>query len=90
LTEKMADIEILAKKLLEKEVLREEDLVEILGPRMNAKPADYDAFVGRFDSDRKERTGKSDGDGKAKDGAHTPPIPGRLTTGLVAKNISQN
>lgn len=76
LTEKLDVVKQLAARLLEKEVIGEEDLVEVLGPRPYTKPATYDEFVGRYENDRKKRTGKKDGDdGKAKDGATTPPIP---------------
>lgn len=74
---KLDTVKALAARLLEKEVLGEEDLVEILGPRPFSKPVDYDTFVGRFDKDRKDRTGQSSEDDNpfANDGAHTPPIP---------------
>ncbi len=87
LSEKLDVVKELAAQLLEKEVLREEELVQVLGPRQYAKPADYDAFVGRFDDDRKRRTGKSkDDDGKAKDAAHTPPIPTEEGAAEAAKD----
>lgn len=77
LEEKLELVKAIAERLLEKEVLGEDDLIEILGPRPHAKPVDYDTFVGRFDEDRKSRTGKSgsDTDPFAKDASHTPPIP---------------
>ncbi len=77
LSEKLDTVKALAKRLLEKEVLGEEDLEEVLGPRPFSKPVDYDTFVGRFDKDREARTGQSGPDSNpyAKDGAHTPPIP---------------
>jgi AFG3 family protein len=78
LAEKLDTVKALAARLLEKEVIGEEDLVEILGQRPFAKPVDYDSFVGRFDADRRKRTGRDNSDKKdptAKDGATTPPIP---------------
>lgn len=90
LTEKLDVVKELAKQLLEKEVLREEDLISIMGPRQYAKPADYDAFVDRFDDDRRRRTGgmKGGDDGKARDGAHTPPIPTAEGVAEAAKDPS--
>lgn len=78
LTEKLDIVKSLAQRLLEKEVLREDDLVDIMGQRPFAKPVSYDEFVGRFETDRAKRMGqndKSDTDGKAKDASMTPPIP---------------
>ncbi len=78
LTEKLDIVHAIAQRLLEKEVIGEEDLVEILGPRPFSKPVDYDSFVGRFEDDRRKRTGRTDNDGDdptAKDGSPTPPIP---------------
>lgn len=78
LSEKLDILKALAKRLLEKEVLREEDLVDIMGARPFAKPVSYDDFVGRFEKDRDERLRRRDGDGgdgKARDGSMTPPIP---------------
>lgn len=76
LSERLDTVKALAQRLLEKEVIGEEDLIDIMGPRPFTKPVDYDTFVGRFDADRKSRTG-SDGseDQSAKDGAFTPGIP---------------
>lgn len=76
LTEKLPIVKLLAARLLEKEVIGEEDLIDVMGPRPFAKPATYDEVVGRFEADRKKRTGKSgDSDPSARDGATTPPIP---------------
>lgn len=76
LTEKLPIVKQLATRLLEKEVVGEEDLIEVMGPRPFAKPATYDEFVGRYEQDRKKRTGSSsDNDPSARDGATTPPIP---------------
>lgn len=78
LGEKLDVLKTLATRLLDKEVLREEDLVDIMGTRPFAKPVSYDDFVGRFEKDRNARLGKkdnNDGDGKARDGSMTPPIP---------------
>lgn len=77
LTEKLHLVKALAQRLLEKEVIGEEDLVDVLGDRPYAKPVDYDTFVGRFEDDRKKRTGSGNGpqDPTASDGATTPPIP---------------
>lgn len=77
LTEKLDVVKSLAARLLDKEVIGEEDLIDVMGERPHAKPATYDDFVGRFDRDRKARTGKygSEDDPAAKDGATTPPIP---------------
>lgn len=77
LTEKISIVKSLAVRLLEKEVIGEEDLEDVMGPRPYSKPATYDEFVGRFEKDRKNRTGYSgeQDDGNAKDGSPTPPIP---------------
>lgn len=78
LTKKLDIVKALAARLLEKEVLGEEDLKDVMGERPYAKPATYDEFVGRYEKDRAKRTGSSreeDQDGKAKDGSTTPPIP---------------
>lgn len=75
LTEKLDVVKALAARLLEKEVIGEEDLVDVMGPRPYAKPATYDEIVGRYEKDRKDRTGKDSEDPSAKDGATTPPIP---------------
>jgi len=56
LNEKIDLVKALAERLIEKEVVREDDLMQILGPRPFAKPVDYDSFVGRFEKDRNERT----------------------------------
>lgn len=76
LTEKLEVVKALASRLLEKEVIGEEDLIDVMGDRPYAKPATYDEFVGRYEKDRKERTGQDSGnDWDARDGATTPPIP---------------
>lgn len=78
LTEKLDVVKSLAARLLEKEVIGEEDLVDIMGERPYKKPLSYDDFVGRYEKDRRERHGKKDGDGgdgHARDGSMTPPIP---------------
>lgn len=79
LTSKQDVLKDLAKRLLEKEVLREDDLTDIMGDRPFAKPVSYDEFVGRFEKDRENRTGKSStkdqGDGTTRDASTTPPIP---------------
>jgi AFG3 family protein len=77
LSQHMDKLKALAQRLLEKEVVGEEDLVDVLGARPYAKPVDYDSFVGRFEDDRRRRTGSGGGgdDSTAKDGATQPPIP---------------
>lgn len=77
LTEKLDVVKALAARLLEKEVVGEEDLTDIMGERPFAKPATYDEFVGRYERDRRNRTGQSadNDDGGARDGSTTPPIP---------------
>ncbi|GJQ15950.1 hypothetical protein GpartN1_g7741.t1 [Galdieria partita] len=55
LTEHIGQVKALAARLLEKEVVREDDLVEILGPRPYAKLTDYDSFVKDYEDDRKKR-----------------------------------
>jgi AFG3 family protein len=76
LTEKLDIVKALAARLLEKEVLNEDELIEIMGPRPFSKPADYDSVVKRFDNDRRKRTGQGEeSDAAARDGATTPPIP---------------
>ena len=72
LQSKLDQVKSLAQRLLQKEVVREDDLVDVLGPRKYSKPADYDTFVGTFDRDREKRTGKK---GDAVDPHTTPPIP---------------
>lgn len=78
LTEKLAVVKSLAARLLEKEVIGEDDLVDIMGERPYKKPLSYDDYVGRYEKDRRERHGEKDGgdgDGHARDGSMTPPIP---------------
>lgn len=76
LTEKLEVVKQLAARLLEKEVIGEDDLTDVLGPRPHTKPISYDEFVGRYEMDRKRRTGREDDDDRnARDGATTPPIP---------------
>lgn len=77
LTEKLDVVKGLAARLLEKEVIGEEDLVDVMGERPYKKPVTYDDYVGRFEKDRRERRGDKgrDGDGHARDGSMTPPIP---------------
>lgn len=77
LTEKLGVVKELAARLLDKEVIGEEDLTDVLGPRPFAKPATYDDFVGRYEQDRKKRTGKGGekDDPSARDPSTTPPIP---------------
>lgn len=69
---RIREVKTLAQRLLEKEVVREKDLVELLGPRKHSKPADYDTFVTTFDKDRRQRTGQ---DGNSVDPHTTPAIP---------------
>jgi AFG3 family protein len=59
LTEHLDQVKALAARLLEKEVVREDDLVEILGPRPYAKLTDYDTFVSAYDDDRRKRLSSS-------------------------------
>ena len=57
LSERLVLVRALAKRLLEKETVREADLVEILGPRPAGKPVEYDEFVAAYERDRQERMG---------------------------------
>lgn len=77
LEDKLDEVKRLAERLLEKEVIGEEDLVDVLGERPYKKPVDYDEYVSRFEKDRRDRTGASSDpkDPTSKDGATTPPIP---------------
>lgn len=77
LSGKLDMVKELAARLLEKEVIAEDDLVDVLGDRPYAKPATYDEIIGRYEKDRRERTGRSEGDDDeaARGGATTPPIP---------------
>lgn len=79
LKSKLDILKTLAQRLLEKEVIGEEDLIDVMGERPFAKPVTYDEFVGRFEADRRMRTGRGgpddDKDKEAKDGSMTPPIP---------------
>lgn len=86
LTEKLDVVKELAARLLDKEVIGEEDLTDILGARPFAKPATYDEFVGRYEQDRKKRTGKGEEtkDPSARDASTTPPIPVEGTTDTPA------
>lgn len=76
LSEKLDTVKSLAARLLDKEVIGEDDLIDVMGQRPFSKPATYDEFVGRYEQDRKRRTGSAgDKDANARDGATTPPIP---------------
>ncbi|CAN8065132.1 unnamed protein product [Agarophyton chilense] len=77
LSERLDMVKALAGRLLEKEVIGEDDLIDVLGDRPYAKPATYDEILGRYEKDRRDRTGKGGGDEDdiARDGATTPPIP---------------
>eukprot|EP00871_Galdieria_phlegrea_P002300 jgi/Galph1/3070/GphlegSOOS_G1751.1 len=55
LTEHLEEVKTLAARLLEKEVVREEDLMEVLGPRQYAKITDYDTYVNEYENDRRRR-----------------------------------
>lgn len=61
LGEKLPAIKALAARLLEREVLKHEDLVELLGERKYGKPVEYDEYVDAFERDRAERTGVAGG-----------------------------
>lgn len=89
LTKHKAGVETLAKKLLEKEVLHQEDLVEILGnrPFTNAELSNYDRFKLGFQpprgadadagagTDGKEAGDGSDGGNGEKKANGSPPQP---------------
>lgn len=60
LREKLDLVKVLAKRLLQKEVIGQEDLVEILGKRPFEKTTDYESVVGRFEADRRNRLGTPD------------------------------
>jgi AFG3 family protein len=47
LTEKKDAVELVAKRLLEREVLQREDMVELLGPRPWHEETEYDQLVGK-------------------------------------------
>ncbi|GJD07376.1 ATP-dependent zinc metalloprotease FTSH 8, mitochondrial [Galdieria sulphuraria] len=65
LNEHIGQVKALAARLLEKEVVREDDLVEILGPRPYAKLTDYDSFVKDYENDRRRRISTEDGPSNA-------------------------
>lgn len=68
-------LKVLAKKFLKNEVLREDDLIEVMGERPYAKPVSYDDFLGRFEKFRQQRTEKyGRRDGSAKDAFTTSSI----------------
>lgn len=60
LTEHLDKVKALAAKLLEKEVVREDDLVQVLGPRPYAKLTDYDSFVSDYEKNRRKRAVSED------------------------------
>jgi ATP-dependent metalloprotease FtsH len=49
------ELKNLARTLLSKEIVREDDLVAILGPRPFGKPVDYDSVVSAFENARRTR-----------------------------------
>ncbi|KAA8495885.1 ATP-dependent zinc metalloprotease FTSH 3, mitochondrial [Porphyridium purpureum] len=55
LKEHLDQLRAVAQKLLEKEVIHEDDLVELLGDRPHKKLVQYDEFVDRVDRDRAAR-----------------------------------
>jgi len=55
LTEKFESVKALAQRLLEKEVVHEEDLVDVLGPRPYKKLVQYDDVVEKIEKDRSAR-----------------------------------
>lgn len=69
LGEKLPAIKTLAARLLEREVLKHEDLVELLGERQYGKPVEYDEYVDAFERDRAARTGAAGRPAAAADGA---------------------
>eukprot|EP00184_Porphyridium_aerugineum_P008644 CAMPEP_0184692784 /NCGR_PEP_ID=MMETSP0313-20130426/1107_1 /TAXON_ID=2792 /ORGANISM="Porphyridium aerugineum, Strain SAG 1380-2" /LENGTH=910 /DNA_ID=CAMNT_0027150633 /DNA_START=310 /DNA_END=3042 /DNA_ORIENTATION=- len=75
LTEHMDKVKALAQRLLEKEVVHEADLVEILGPRPYKKLVQYDEVVDRFEKDREKRTGKAAREKKEKAASEAQHIP---------------
>ncbi|GAB0489763.1 hypothetical protein MMPV_000988 [Pyropia vietnamensis] len=82
LEEKLPEIKALAARLLEREVLKHEDLVELLGERRYGKPVEYDEYVDAFERDRAERTGAGGGPAAAAgDGDGTPGARGEDTGG---------
>lgn len=62
-------------------VLREDDLVELLGPRPYAKIVDYDTFVDAFEKDRQQRTKKSPSSPEPKSG------PEKDKPGMLSKHL---
>ncbi|KAI0566883.1 ATP-dependent zinc metalloprotease FTSH 2 [Gracilaria domingensis] len=86
LSDRLDMVKALAARLLEKEVIGEDDLTDILGDRPYAKPATYDEIIGRYEKDRRDRTRQGEGgdDGIARDGSTTPPIPVEGAEGEVA------
>jgi len=73
LTEKLPAIKALAARLLEREVLKHEDLVELLGARQYGKPVEYDEYVDAFEKDRAARTGRAGGAAAATREGEEPP-----------------
>ncbi|KAJ3228175.1 AAA ATPase afg3 [Clydaea vesicula] len=54
LTERKAEVEKVAKRLLEKEVIGREDILELLGPRPYPEPTSYLEYLGASESSKKE------------------------------------
>jgi len=82
LGERIELVKSLAQRLLEKEVVHEEDLVDVLGPRPFKKLSKYDEVVDRFEQDRQERTAAaSTSDAKTTRGESSATAGGGGSTG---------
>lgn len=63
LEDKREELEVLAKALLEKEVIFQKDLEGLIGPRPYEKPTNYQLFTNGTQDDKKDKSIESKTDG---------------------------
>ncbi|PHT36322.1 ATP-dependent zinc metalloprotease FTSH 3, mitochondrial [Capsicum baccatum] len=78
----------IAELLLEKEVLHQEDLVQVLGERpfTSSEPTNYDRFKQGFEEENKETKDDTEGKTAQDDGSSSPVIPEVVVAWFVVCN----